>query len=156
MIQFFDVDSKYTTYLQSIDNKVPNIKYTSNNKFVCGIVLQINGFEYVTPISSKTNKQRTNMLIYDGANIVSSIKFSFMFPAISKVLTFKDISKIRLVDPNYANLLQAELQFCQTHEKDILEQAKAVYDIGCNKTHHLNPNCCDFKALEEASLKYIV
>ena len=55
MIQFFDVDDKYTTYLQSIDRQVPNIKYTSNNKFVCGIVLQINVFDYVAPISSKTN-----------------------------------------------------------------------------------------------------
>ena len=78
MIQFFDLDDKYTTYLQSIDRQVPNIKYTSNNKFVCGIVLQINGFDYVAPISSKTNKQRTNILIYNGSQVLSSIKFSFI------------------------------------------------------------------------------
>ena len=103
MIQFFDVDDKYTTYLQSIDRQVPNIKYTSNNKFVCGIVLQINGFDYVAPISSKTNKQRTNILIYNGSQVLSYIKFSFMFPANSSVLTYKDIHKIGLVNCNYAN-----------------------------------------------------
>ena len=154
MLQFFDVDEKYTKYLQGIDKQVPDIKYSSNNKFVCGIVLEINGFSYVAPISSKTSKQRTNMIIYDGSNAVSSIKFSFMFPANSAVLTYKDIHKIRLVDPNYANLLQAELLFCQAHESEIKSKAQKVYAIGCDKNHFLNYTCCDFKALEQASLKY--
>lgn len=156
MIQFFDVDDKYTTYLQSIDRQVPNIKYTSNNKFVCGIVLQINGFDYVAPISSKTNKQRTNILIYNGSQVLSSIKFSFMFPANSSVLTYKDIHKIGLVNRNYANLMQMELLYCQAHEAEIHNKAQMGYNIGCNKGHPLYYTCCDFKALEEASLKYTV
>ena len=34
MLQFFDVDEKYTKYLQGIDKQVLDIKYSSNNKFV--------------------------------------------------------------------------------------------------------------------------
>lgn len=43
MLDFYDVDLDYINFLKQYDTQIPNISYTSRNKFVCGIVLNING-----------------------------------------------------------------------------------------------------------------
>jgi len=68
MLNFYDVDPNYTKYLQQYDCKIPNIIYTGKNKFVCGVVLVISGYNYFVPISSHTKKQQTNLLIKDEKN----------------------------------------------------------------------------------------
>ena len=65
MLNFYDVKEDYAEYLRKFEHRIPNIHYASNNKFVCGIVLTVNGFDYFAPISSNTAKQRTNLLILD-------------------------------------------------------------------------------------------
>ncbi len=49
--------------MKKYDKQIPNITYSGNNKFVCGIVLTINGHNYYAPISHLTNKQQTNLQI---------------------------------------------------------------------------------------------
>jgi len=78
-----------------------------------------------------------------------------MFPAPLSVLTYKDFSIVSNIDKKYADLLKIEYDYCDTHEKEIIEKAYSVYKIGCNKKHYLNYTCCDFKALEMAYLNYI-
>ena len=56
MLRFYDINEEYIQFLKSIDSQVPDIKYESNNKFVCGIVLNINDVKYYAHISHKTNK----------------------------------------------------------------------------------------------------
>ena len=65
---------------QKIDRQIPNIHYSKNNKFVCGVVLNIGGIEYYAPISHTTKKYQTSLLIYDKETPISSIRFSFMLP----------------------------------------------------------------------------
>ena len=155
MIRFYDVDSDYIEYLKKFDHQIPSVKYSSNNKFVCGVVLHIEGHNYFAPISSNKQRQRTSMLIYDKrGRCLSSIRFSFMFPAKFSELQMKDFSQIRLQDANYANLLLSEYKFCREHETEILEKAKSVYRIGCNPKHKLNAMCCNFKKLEEVYTLY--
>ncbi len=154
MLKFYDIDEKYVKYLQTIDRQVPNIHYDSYNKFVCGIVLSINGINYYAPISHMTKKQQTNLIIFDKNRPISSIRFSFMVPAFDKVLTIKNFKKIAKTDQNYANILAAEYNFCLNNETDIQSKALSVYKIGCNKNHRLNYTCCDFKKLETAYLNY--
>lgn len=154
MLKFYDIDKDYITYLKTIDGQVPNIEYSSNNKFVCGIVLEINGTKYYAPISHKTNKQRTSIQILDKGKPISSIRFSFMIPAYDEVLKEKNFKNIAINDPKYAALLQAEYSYCSSHIKDIQSKALAVYKIGCNKNHVLNYTCCDFKKLESLYLGY--
>lgn len=155
MIQFFDIDDKYATYLRSFDQQVPYITYAGNNKFVCGIVLSINGCDYFAPISSQTKKQQTNMLIYDKhGNTISSIKFSYMLPVPASAVTRKDFSLIKATDPSYADLLLEEYSYCKRHESTILEKAKKIYAIGCNPSHILNYTCCKFQLLEEKCKDY--
>ena len=153
-MRFYDIDENYVKYLRTIDNQVPNIHYSSNNKFVCGVVLEINNVKYYAPVSHTTKKYQTSMLIYDGKRPISSIRFSFMLPATDKVLVPKDFKQIAKANQNYANLLLAEFEYCLKHTKDIKKKARSVYNIGCNKSHRLNYTCCDFQKLESEYMKY--
>lgn len=154
MLKFYDIDGNYIQFLKTIDKQVPDIKYDSNNKFVCGIVLNIDGVKYYAPISHKTDKQQTNLQIFDNGTPISTIRFSFMIPAFDEVLTYKDFKDIAKIDPNYASLLYAEYSYCSSHIKGIRNKAMSVYKIGCNKNHRLNYTCCDFKKLEERYMEY--
>lgn len=154
MLNFYDVDKKYVQFLKTIDKQVPNIEYHTNNKFVCGVVLDIHGIKYYAPISHMTNKQRTNILIYDKGKTISSIRFSFMIPAFDEVLTKKNFADIAKTDAAYADLLASEYDYCKSHLQNIQEKALTVYKIGCNKEHVLNYTCCDFQKLEDHYKEY--
>lgn len=86
MLRFYDIDEDYVKYLQTIDSQIPNIHYGTNNKFVCGVVFEINGVKFYAPVSHMNKKQKTNMIIYDNGKPISSIRFSFMMPAYDEVL----------------------------------------------------------------------
>lgn len=156
MFKFYDIDINYVKYLQTIDSQVPNIHYNTNNKFVCGVVLDINGTQFYAPISHTTKKFQTSMLIYDNGKAISSIRFSFMVPAESKYLTVKDFKTIAKTNQNYANILAAEYAYCKNNIKQIQNKAYSVYKIGCNKKHKLNYTCCDFQKLEQNYKNYNV
>lgn len=149
MLRFYDIDPAYANYLRQFDNRIPNIAYTTNNKFVCGIVLSISGYNYFAPISSNRTRQQTNILIQDDdGTVLSSIKFSFMFPAPNSVISMKDFKVIRAANPAYADLLEKEYNFCRKNEQAIRDKARKVYGIGYNPNHVLHRHCCDFRLLE--------
>ena len=150
---FYDIDENYIDYLKTFDHQVPNIRYNKFNKFFCGIVLQVGQYNYFAPVTSLTKQQRTNFLIYDKGRVISSIRFSFMIPAFPEVLTLKDFSK---QPQTYRDLLNAEIKYCNQKVDKIYKKAKQVYKIGTNRSHPLSYTCCDFKLLEEKSLKYLL
>lgn len=155
MLRFYDVDKDYIDYLKTIDRQIPNVSYDSNNKFVCGVVFDVENIQYYAPISHMKRRQRTNLPIYNNkGRIISTIRFSFMFPAFESVLIQKDFRKIAKVNEQYANLLRTEYRFCTSHQEQIKQRAKQVYTIGCNKDHVLNYTCCDFKKLEKYYLDF--
>ena len=78
MIAFYYVDKKYADYLRTHDRKVPNTDYETHRKFVCGVVLHVNGVKYYAPISHDTQKRQTSIIIRDKGRPISSIKFCFM------------------------------------------------------------------------------
>lgn len=156
-MRFYDIDVEYTNFLQKHDNQIPNIQYSSHNKFVCGIVISVNGIDYYAPVSSQTKVQRTSFPILDkNNNVMATIRFCFMFPAPNFVLTEKNFAEISKSDKSYADFILEEYNFCKTHKEDILQKAKSVYDIGCNKNHRLNYTCCDFVLLESVYKQYEV
>lgn len=154
MLGFYDVDKDYIDYLKKIDHQIPNVSYESNNKFVCGVVFNVNDIQYYAPISHMNRKQRTNMPIYSKGKIISTIRFSFMFPAFDSVLVRKDFGEIAKANEQYARLLRTEYRFCVSHQDQIRQRAKQVYDIRCNKDHALNYTCCDFTKLEKYYLDF--
>ena len=114
MLNFYNVDVEYVNYLRQFDCRVPYIEYENREKFVCGVVLSINGCDYFAPISSKTYKQQTAITILDkDGRELSTIKFNYMFPSPQAVVARMEISDIRKKDSSYANLLQKEYEFCK-------------------------------------------
>jgi len=156
MIKFYDIDREYIEFLKLHDKQVPDVEYSKNNKFVCGVVLHLDelNIDYYVPISHMTGKQQTNIQILDRNVPIATMRFSFMLPAYSGVLKEKNFSDISKLDKKYADLLNAEYRFCVRHEDDILKKALSVYKIGCNKNHKLNYTCCDFKKLESVYKLY--
>ena len=154
MLKFYDIDEDYVRYLQTIDRQVPNIHYSTNNKFVCGVVLNINGIKFYAPISHTTKKYQTSLLIYNKTVPISSIRFSFMIPAYDDVLNELKFSDISKRDENYADLIRVEYDYCVNNQNIIHDKAQSVYKIGCNKDHRLNYTCCDFQKLEQEYMKY--
>jgi protein AbiQ len=157
-LDFFQVDAEYIAYLQKYDSRVPKVDYSAANahdKFLCGIVLNVNGHDYFAPISSFRTPQRTNILIKDrNGKDVASIRFSFMIPVPPNAVAVKKISDEK--SEKYRILLNMELQFCRKNANAIYSKAKFVYNSVTEKKDPLMvKNCCDFKALENACAKYV-
>ena len=154
MFKFYNIDEDYVKYLQKIDKQVPNIHYRTNNKFVCGVVLEIKGIKFYAPISHITKRYQTSLVIYNGNHPISSIRFSFMIPAYDDVLSELNFAQISKTDKRYADLVRAEYDYCKRKKEDIIKKAQSVYKIGCNKNHRLNYACCDFPKLEREYINY--
>ena len=157
MVKFYDVDETYIDYLKTFDDKIPNIRYISNNKFVTGILLNIDDFEYYAPVSSFNIKQRTNFIIKDHDNTaISSVRFSFMFPVPAqiknKVLVLKNFSNETEQNRNF---LRKELNYINRHINDVKRIASNVYKRRIQGQQLYTMNCCDFKLLEEKCKLYI-
>lgn len=153
-LDFYTIDTEYLEHLKKVDSSVPDYSYDSNDKFFCGIVTEINGFQYFAPISSFNRHQKTNLLIRDTNNkSIASIRFCFMVPAPPSVLTMKDFSLES--DEKYAGLLSTELTFCRHNESSIESSAIRVYQYGISPEHPQYRNCCKFLELEKASEEYL-
>ena len=156
-LNFFEVAGAYIAYLQNIDKRVPKIDYSAvglHDKFLCGIVLNVNGHDYFAPISSFKIPQRTNIIIKDdNGAYVASIRFSFMIPVPSDVVSLKRIADE--ASSQYRMLLNMELRFCRRNANAIYSRARFVYDaVTMKKDPLMLKNCCDFKSLEAACAEY--
>jgi len=156
-LDFYELRMDYIMYLQQFDPKVPLIDYSEtgkHDKFMCGIVLSVNGHDYFAPISSFAVPQRTNMLIKnEKGKAISSIRFSFMIPVPPGVASIKNIKNEP--SPEYRRLLNLELRFCQKNSKSIYRMAKHIHNVVVNRKDLIMvKNCCDFSMLETACSKY--
>lgn len=159
MLKFYEVDAGYIEYLRKYgDDKIPNINYEKHKKFFCGIVLNINEFNYFAPVSSYNQKRHTTFLIMDKdrqsgtLKAISSLRFSFMFPCPMKYLKIKDFSK---EENKYRILLRKELQYCNANVEKIYKLANDIYKLGLKENTRKKFNICDFRKLEEICMQYI-
>ncbi|MDR1532466.1 MAG: type III toxin-antitoxin system ToxN/AbiQ family toxin [Clostridiales bacterium] len=162
MLNFYEVDSDYINYLIAIDGKVPKINYSAgteagvnpHDKFLCGIVLVVEGREYFAPISSFKTPQRTNIIIKDvNGKDVGSIRFSFMIPVPPGAAAVKRIENES--SDKYRNLLNMELRYVNRNTRAILTRARYVYNSAVmKKDPSMIKNCCNFKVLETACAEY--
>lgn len=162
-MEFYFVDKNYVDFLQKVETKkrgftkVPYISYESRDKFIFGVVLKVNQFNYYVSLSSFKVKQDANILIEvetDAKKIKGSLRFNYMFPVPEKCLTKIVIRDIK--DRKYRNLLNKEFKFCIDNIEKIQQKAEQIYKLVTqNKRRVLVQNSCDFKTLESAYLEYI-
>ncbi|EHK2346899.1 type III toxin-antitoxin system ToxN/AbiQ family toxin [Clostridium perfringens] len=152
-LKFYGIEKAYLNFLKQHDPKVPNQDYKTNDKFFCGVVLEIDGFKYFVPVSHYNKQDNTNFVIKNNkGQAISSLRFCFMIPVPEQYITYKDFSKE--TDKKYVKLLDTEIEYCRQNQEEISKKALKVYKIGCNSRHPLNRYCCDFKKLEEVQAMY--
>lgn len=151
-LKFYEVDNNYIQYLKQFEPKIPNFNYNENNKFVCGIVLSINNCNYYVPVSSNKTVMKSSLPIYDKTKIISTLRFSFMFPIPESCCNMKDFNKVNMP---YRKLLQKELKYCNSIREDISKKAESIYNSVVRKRNPIMvTNCCDFALLEQKCLEY--
>lgn len=145
------VKSDYLKYIRKFDYRIP-IK--TNRKFI-GLVILINGSQYVVPLTSKSSKERVSSgkrkrspVVTTNLKDVADILHNNMFPVPSvEIEKIKDISYF--TDP----YLNYEYRLIRKKRAAINIKSMNVYRnryIQKNKDYlFLNKICCDFKKLEE-------
>lgn len=164
-LNFYNVDAAYVNYLRVAEQSsrgfshVPFVDYEMNNrkqKFFCGVVVQINDMSYYVPVSSNTAPRDHTYYLYDGPHIISSLRFDFMFPVPSSLITTKVISNEP--DVNYQSLLRKELLACRKNESFIREYALRTYIDVLSPTQENEVDTrsysCNFRILEAACQQY--
>ena len=156
-LNFYTVDSAYVEYLKNAETqkrwftRVPNMEYGQNRKqkFLCGIVLQINEANYYVPVTSFKLKRSDNFLIIaDSGDVVSSLRFNYMFPIPNGVVHERIIHSEP--DIKYRALLSQELRYCIKNQDTIRKYAERTYKrVQLGKDPGLVHNSCDFALLEE-------
>ncbi|MDV0447401.1 Endoribonuclease ToxN [Methanosarcinaceae archaeon Ag5] len=163
-LNFYDVSKDYVAYLQESEKekrgftKVPNMEYPGRKqKFLCGIVLQVNGMDYYVPITSHKKQHSESILIYfkNQNDPVGSLRFNFMIPIPKEMATYRDINNE--ADPKHRVFLAKEHKFIIENKIHIFDKAEKTYQlITQNKNPKLNENSCDFKFLEKRCLEYCI
>lgn len=162
-LNFYTVDLEYVDLLKFEEirkrgfTRVPNMDYGKNHKpkFLCGVVLNVNNINYYVPVTSYKQQKPDNFLIYsDNGEVVSSLRFNYMFPVPKDLLTERRIDSEP--DELYRSLLAQELQYCRKNQEDILYLAERTYNrVLLGKNLGLVVNSCDFKLLEDVYNNYV-
>lgn len=162
-LNFYTVDLKYVEFLQNAEkekrgfSRIPNMDYGNQRKpkFLCGVVLRIGDIRYYVPVTSYKQQKPDNFLI-TAANgqVVSSLRFNYMFPVPDGLLQERSIA--REPDIAYRALLSQELRCCIKNQEKIQYLAERTYKrVLLGKNPGLAANSCDFQLLEQAYLTYV-
>lgn len=163
-LKLYDVSKEYVAFLQAAEieargfTRVPNMEYPGREqKFLCGIVMEINGVQYYVAATSYKKQQSENILIVfpddTYSPIKGSLRFNFMFPVPSEAVTMRIIDH----EPKFSRriFLAKQLEFFNASVDKIRQKATHTY----NKVIHryspsLTEQSCDFKLLEAKCLEY--
>lgn len=148
------VDIAYLKYMNKCDYRVSK-KY--NGRDFVGLVNEINGYNYVIPLTSQITEKRIaegkkkrsaliTTFIDDGRVEIANLLYNNMFPAPIEVLTRVNI------DSEEDTYKENENRYIRKNWTDILAKARNIYaERYDNKSRNymfLFKQCCDFKKLE--------
>ena len=157
MLEIYQVSERYTDYLRKYDDKV-SVDKDSGHKAYIGVLLRVNGFKYIAPLSSpkekhKHMKRQPDVFLIKGGDL-GVINLNNMIPvrqAHIKKIIFEDLE-----DKRYVYLLKKQYMALSHLMDFVLSKAKKVYEIQLKDTLHdyekmvLARSCC-FKKLEVLS-----
>jgi len=162
-LNFYTVNADYVQYLQKAEqekrgfSRVPNMIYSEKykQKFLCGIVLHVNDVDYYVPVTSYKQQKPDNFLIVaDNRQVVSSLRFNYMFPIPKSLVAVRVIGDEQ--DRSYRALLAQELRYCIKNQNAIQKFAERTYKrVLLGKDLGLIANSCDFLLLEQKCVEYV-
>jgi len=162
-LNFYTANLDYVHYLQKSEHekrgfsRIPNMAYSDKykQKFLCGIILKVNDVDYYVPVTSYKQQKPDNFLIAaDNGQVVSSLRFNYMFPIPKEFVTVHVIADEP--DRAYRALLAQELRYCIKNQIVIQHLAERTYKrVLLGKDLGLVANSCDFCLLEQKCIEYI-
>jgi protein AbiQ len=158
---FYTVDNQYIAHLKTVDSKVPN-NYNAIKPFV-GIVLEINGFKYLAPLTSpkpnhdyRKSGDITCVKIHElgkPETKLGMIQLKNMIPVSDSVI---NLFNVKSRGPAYESLLNNQLGYIKTvHEEIVNKSAKLYGQVTVKKTKFYVDLSCEFIALEQACNNYV-
>ncbi len=162
---FYYVDAKYINYLKEIEinargfTTVPNVEYSNHNKFVYGVIMEINNIDYYVPISSYKKTQQDNLLIkiesHKKSVIRGSMRFNYMIPVPKQCLIPVDFNSDCFTEQDKI-MLRKEYKSCLHLLSKAQKKAVKTYQrVLLGKDEQLIKNSCMFDVLEEACKNYV-
>ena len=159
---FYIVDKNYIKYLSEFENHVSyNKDEIGHSRPYLGIVLKIEKYQYFVPLYSykeRYRKYKNNpsfFFVYDRKNNpLAIIKFSAMIPVPSNIkVTY--VLEYNKQDKKYKDLISAEYRYINSNKEEIYRRANKMYiAVTKHKKNFLKTIACNFKLLEEKSIKY--
>ena len=161
-LNFYAVNADYVLHLQKEEQdkrgftRVPNMVYSEKykQKFLCGIVLQVNDVDYYVPVTSYKQQKPDNFLIVaDNGQVVSSLRFNYMFPIPKGFVAVRVIDDEQ--DRSYRALLAQGLRYCIKNQAVIQKLAERTYKRALfRKDLGLVANSRDFLMLEKKCVEH--
>lgn len=161
-LQFYRINEQYTKYLRVFDRNVTDNSKESKkeNRPYIGILIKVNNFKYLAPLSSKKPKfylMKNNIdfiKINDGKE--GAINLNNMLPVNNLLISKYDPASEKDID--YKKLVEKQLSWCneEINKQKILKYAEKLYKLSqVNKLpNNIKGRCCNFKLLEEKCLEY--
>lgn len=159
-MKFYVIADSYINHLVACDQHVYKNKGT---RPYIGVVLEVNGVEYLAPLTSYKEKQdkipNSSPLIFkmyelgNEENKLGMVQVNNMVPVLSSEVELLDLTTL---DAKYQNLLNLQQQFLRKNQEELQKKASKLYKIVSKgvATGIVNM-CCDFKALEAAMKTYV-
>ena len=163
-LNFYIIDDNYINYLSQFDN---HIAYNKNEKRpYIGVVILVNEHYYFAPMFSPKQKHKTykdNLTFFKVKSVkekndLGIIRFTDMIPVPQNCVELLDIKSKTYA---YRRLLSEQYKYINlpNNRKKIIDKAEKLYIIVTNnkkgKTSKFYKELsCDFKFLEEQSVKY--
>ena len=135
-MKFYKVDTNYLNELRKIDNRVPfNKEYVGSSKKTrpyIGIMLVVDGVDYLVPLTSKTNKRSTyiNIPIFDKNNKkIAYLLINNMVPVPESCRTLIDMDGVLSIDPAYHDLLLNEINYLRPRTETIKKRCDDIRSV---------------------------
>ena len=159
---FYTIDRNYIRFLSRFDSHISyNKDDIGHSRPYLGIVLKIERFDYFVPLYSykehykKYKNNPSFFFIYDRKKRpLAIIKFSAMIPVLAKAKV-TSLLNCDNQDKKYIDLIAAEYRYVNSKKEEIYIRARKMYKaVTQDKQNFFKKIACNFKLLEEKSIKY--
>ena len=156
---FYEIENKYIDYLSKFSEHLfhnAKISQSYSRKYI-GVLFEINGFKYFTPLSSFKPKHKRLSETVDFIKIgnMAVINLNNMFPVPDGIFSLKNPKTEK--DLQYRTLLNNEIRIIRKKEEQIINNAKSIYNhkLTNDGKSKLSQRCNDFHLLEKKCKEYI-